>query len=216
MIADLVAVLLAACLVFLAARGRVAVSLSFTGYLATCLVVNRLITWWPERFFNYDFWVCKESLYAALVLAVLLELVISALRAFPRARRFALSSVAVIAAATATVAATHAIRVIDVLGLAQSGAVWGFASLLLITLWFRLPLHPLHRSIMLGFGLYLGVYGGALGLVRYVSPGAVPYLSALDAGAYTATLVLWVRAAVRPYEGEPAWPVPRFLRRREA
>jgi hypothetical protein len=215
MIPDLVATLIALALLMLAARRRAAVSVSFTSYLTTCLVVNRLITWWPETFHNYEFWLLKESLYSALKLAVLLELVLCLLEAFPRASRMALGAVVVIACAGAAALSTGH-RIPDVIAVAQSGAVWGFAALLGVTLWFRLPLHPLNRAIMTGFALYLGAYGAALGLVRYLSPDALPYLSALDSAAYAATLGLWLRAAVQPYQGEPAWPIPRFLWRSEA
>lgn len=214
MIADLVAVLLAAALLALAVRGRAGVSWPFTAHLGLCLLTNRLITWWPERFYTQAFWWAKEAALAGLALVVLLGLTRAVLDAFPRARRFTLDATAAILACTAVAAAFASPY--DALSLVHGGTVWGFALLLAVTLWFQLPLHPLHRAIMLGFALYLGAYGTVLGLVRYLEPAALPYLAALDAAAYAATLGLWLRAAVRPYAGEPAWPVPQWLARRLA
>jgi len=216
-IPDLVAILLALALLMLAVRKRASVSWVFTAYLATCLVVNRMIVWWPATFQNYGFWWTKEILYVLLKLAVVFQIGRAVLSAFARARHVVLVITASIAIGTWLTALTTTDRwVFQALSVAQAGVVWGLAALLIACLWFQLPLHPLHRAILLGFALYLGVYGATLGLVRYLSLSAVPYLSALDSAAYAATVGLWLHAAARPYEGEPAWPRPRWLARRPA
>lgn len=201
-LADISAVLLALALVALLVRGRAGTSPAFTTYLALCLTTNRLVTWWPEQFHTYQFWTLKEALYSVVGLVILADLARGALPAFAsRARLIAFALTAAIAVGSA-VAGAHAAGpwTYQALSVLNGCTVWGYVAFLTLTLWYRLPLEPLPRAIVHGFVLYLSAYGALLGMVRYLSPSALPYLAALDSGAYIATLCLWARAAVVRYD----------------
>ena len=201
-VANLVAVLLVAVLLGLAVRQRALLCWSFVAYLVMAVVTNRLIVWWPERFYTLRFWVVKESLYAALMALIAFELAWVALEAFPRARRLSLLAVAVVAGVTLVVASAarsgdQAARVGEFMAAAQTGAVWTFVVLLAVASWYRLPLHAWHRSIALGFALYGGVYGALLATVGHFGWSAHRYVAPLEPAAYAATIGLWVLAAWR-------------------
>ena len=220
MVANLAAALLLATLMGLAARGRVRLCRAFAVYLALALTTNRLVTWWPERFYTRDFWTFNETLQAILIPLVALELMVVATRglpeAFPRARRAGVVALTLIAAATvlamaATPARDYAARM-GVLAWAQAGAAWSFVAFLAIACWYRLPLHPMHRSITLGFALHLGIYGALLGALGHFGESAYRYVAALDPAAYTATVGVWMLAAWRPEPGSaPGHQAPRSL-----
>src|SRR5262249_46495978 len=119
----------------------------------------------------------------------------------------------IVGATALTVAAEpapdFAARVGMLLARAQTGAVWAFAAFVAIASWYRLPLHPMHRSITLGFVLYLGVYGMLLSAVGYFGWSAYPYIAALDPAAYAATVGLWMHAAWRPEAASALGPEAR-------
>jgi hypothetical protein len=75
---------------------------------------------------------------------------------------------------------------------------------------YRVPLHPFHRAILLGFGLYLVAYTGALTLLRELgSPAAYALFNILDPAAYAASVGVWAWAAWRP-AGAPSLAVQRL------
>lgn len=204
-VANLVVGLLAAALFGMAVRGRARLCWSFSAYLVMAIVTNRLIVWWPERFFTLRFWIVKESLYAILMVLIALELAWVALEAFPRARgisRLAVIAVAAVGLLAVFTAGTgdKAGRVGEFMAAAQTGAVWAFVVLLAVAYWYRLPLHAWHRSIALGFALYGGVYGALLGTVGHFGWSAYDYVAPLEPAAYAATVGLWVLAAWRSEE----------------
>jgi hypothetical protein len=211
LVPDLVVLLLMGTLAGLVTRGRLRACASFSLYLIACLFFNRLITWWPQHFLNRPFWTFKESCYIALKFAIAIELCIVALQGFPRARRLALAAVGIVATITVASLATTSVSVeSETIAAAQAGVVWAFAGVLFIALWFHLPLFPFYRMVMLGFGLYVGLYGGVLGMATWIDPrgGVHRYLAALDAAAYAATIGLWALAAWAEV-GTPANPVAR-------
>jgi hypothetical protein len=44
-----------------------------------------------------------------------------------------------------------------------AGIVWLYVSIFLVAAYFRVPVHPFHRAVILGFVLFLTVSTGALG-----------------------------------------------------
>jgi hypothetical protein len=202
-VADMVALLLAAVLGGVVVRRRTTSCLTFTAYLGVALTANRLITWWPDVFYRVWFAATKELLYAALKLAITLELALSALGRFPRARRQAVVGALIIGGVAAVlVTTTHSDDLRGRIGLttafANLGAMGALATLLGVVYWYRLPLDEWNRMIMLGLLMYGGVYGVLLASVGLFGLDAVRYLTALDPAAYAATVGLWVVPAWRP------------------
>lgn len=202
LIANVVAALVAATLVGMAFRRRSAECSTFTVYLAVVLLTNRLVTWWPESFYTWRFWVLKEIVLQALILAVAIDLSSVALRPFPRARRWTLAALLALVAATCLAAALaergdyfHALAVlVPRLG---AGAALAFGVLASVTLWSWLPVRPFHRMIVAGFFLHLTAYVALLTLVKQLGWSAYPVLAALDPAAFGASVGLWLLGAWR-------------------
>ncbi len=202
LVADLVALLLAAALLGIIVTGRLWLCRSFGLYLAVTLLTNRLVSWWPGRFFNLGFFTLKEGLHALLVVVVAAELAVTAFMAFPRAQRVALRGVlAVVAVAALTVAVAPTSTYVDWMGSVVPrmvlGAGWSLVVVLLVAYWYRLPLTPWHWMLIVGFVLDFGLYGALLAAIGHYGLGMYPYLSALNPTAYAASVGLWVFAAWR-------------------
>ncbi len=70
----------------LALRGRWQLCWAFAAYIPVALVGNIMVTWWPERFHVYWFWMGKQIAYDVLKLGIALEVAWRAFRIFPGAR----------------------------------------------------------------------------------------------------------------------------------
>ena len=210
LLAHLVAGLLALTLAGLVARHRTGLCKSFAVYLAFALVTNQLMAWWPSVFYTRWWWVAKELVTTGLKVIIVAELAGLAFEAFPRARRIAILAIALIVALTiVSVSLDGAVwtdfpTVRDVaLARVQVGSLWSFAALVGVATWFRLPLHHFHRTILIGFTLYLGAYASVLSLMNLFGPdNTYDYLSILDPAAYAATVGLWLLGAWRREEDE--------------
>jgi hypothetical protein len=83
--------------------------------------------------------------------------------------------------------------------------------------YYRMPIHPFHRAVLGGFGVYLVIYAGLLagiGLAAKSGPGypeAYNRLNAIDPYVYLACLAFWAYAAWRKPTtmATPPWPSPR-------
>ncbi len=207
LVANLVAGLLLMVLLGVVVRGYAWRCWSFTAYLVVALVCNRLVTWWPERFFRLWFASLKELTYAALMVVIAAELALVALARFPRARRQALLGRQRDHRRRGGHSWPRPRPAISARGsgrplaLANVGALLALIVLLLLVHWYRLPLEPWHRAIALGFVLYRGAYGLLLGAVGLFGLGAYRYLVALDPAAYAASVGLWLMAA---WKSDPA------------
>ncbi len=203
-VADLVALLLLATLAGVLASRRAWLCRSFVAYLALALLTNRLVRWWPDRFYTTSFFSAKEALFAALSLLIAVELVRTGLAPFPRARRTAAAVVLTIAAVgalgvlRAARADDYASRMGFFVAGAQLSSLLALVALLGVAQWYRLPLRPWHRSIMIGFVLYRGVYGLLLATLAEFGGPVHACVAALDRAAYAATVGVWLAAAWRP------------------
>lgn len=219
---DVAAVLLAATLLGLLARGRLRLGWSFAAYLSSALVCNRLYRLWPEEFYTPAFWSLKTALYASLRALLAVELALLTFSALPRARARALGLLAVILAATAalSLAPLRGHPDLDAVGVLgprlQVAGLWMLAVTPLLAARYRVAVHPLHRSILVGLGLYLVVYAGMLagvGLAAEARPAylaAYARLNAVDPLVYVASVGVWAWAAWRP-PLRAASPVMRIL-----
>jgi len=201
-VANLVALLLGGALVGLFVTGRIWLCRSFGLYLGMTLATNRLIVWWPEHFYNIQFWALKEALQAALVMAVAVELADVALMTFPRARSSVRRGVAAVALLTllgvsTAIAGGYYVLVGTLAARASLGAAWAMLVVLMVTTWYRLPLGPWHRMIALGFVLYQGAYAVLLSALVGTGWSAYSYIVGLDPAAYAATVGLWAFGAWR-------------------
>jgi len=202
LLADFNALLLAMLFLGLLTQRRYRLCWSFLAYVAAVFLGNRLVVTWPEIFFTRWFASLKEAVYALLKLSIAAELGLLTFSRLPRARRLFLSVIAVltILAALAQLAPSsmpgHWARVLNPRG--QASVLCLLASTIVLAAFYRVPFHPFHRSLLLGFGLYLFAYTGSLTLLKEWGPSAYPYYAALDPAAYAASLCVWILAAWRP------------------
>src|SRR5688500_4793757 len=151
--------LLAVCLAGLFVRGRQRLCVSFTLYLGAVLLSDTLILVWPQRFHSWDFWVIKESAHNLLKFAIALELTVRTFRAFPAARKTVTGLVlAVLVLTWLSVGPTPRLRGAGPRELAMNlqpyvlaGTLWLFLAISALILWYRLPVVPLHKALLLGF-----------------------------------------------------------------
>ncbi len=201
------AALLLAVLVGIVATGRIWLCRTFGLWVLAALTSNRLIAWWPERFYTQEFWTLKEGIYAILVVGIALELAAVAFMAFPHARRVAtLAILSVVAVGIAALALGPSRTYSDWIGVVipRMGLAGGWSLLVVVAVatWYKLPLVTWHRTIALGFVMSQGVYAALMAVVVRSGWSMYPYVVALMPAADTAIIGLWAFGAWRSGAGE--------------
>jgi hypothetical protein len=213
-------VLLLAALAGLYVRGRLRLSYLFPIYLLTVVVLSSLVGLWPERFHTWAFYWTKESAYSLLKIGIALELTVKVFQAFPAARRAARGALLVVLAVTVVAAwsvatdspsAQHsqepwAELVFTLHPRITNGTAWLFGALFALILYYRLPLHPLHKAIAFGFMAYLLFFTFGLDQVKRSNFTRLTLVSYASAIGYTLVAAYWARAAWRR---DPSPPAPR-------
>ena len=210
--------LLLATLAGLGARGRLRLAYCFPVYLLVVVVLSSLPAFWPSRFNTWSFYWFKQSIYTALEVAVALELTVRAFQAFPAARRTAHAALLVVVAVTVIAAWTAPIpsgsqlqlewaeRVLALLPRFANGAAWLFGALFALILYYRIPLHPLHKAIAFGFMAFLLLLTVGLDQVKRSDFARLTLVSYAGSIGYTMVAAYWARVAWRR---DPPPPVPR-------
>lgn len=188
----------------LARRGRLGASRVLPAYLLV-LALERVPVWlWPERFYTWPYWLATELLEATLRFALALDLLRLIFRNLPAGRARSGEAVLLVVSCSLfpiAAAAGHLgfgdLAFYDASRLAAWATFAGgliFASVLVLGLWYALPLDPLHRDVCAGLALWallqafpgdLSVLDQVLGLGR----------EALQRLVYLGMMVAWVRAA---------------------
>ncbi|HET9315484.1 MAG TPA: hypothetical protein VFQ51_07820, partial [Vicinamibacteria bacterium] len=142
----------------LVVRGRASFCWTFVVYLLSTASFQSLIIWWPERFFVFTFYFVKELVLVLLKIGVAFEIWQRCFSSFPQARvrtGFLLTSaLAVMALASQLVPDglyPYDLLMGVILPRLQSGVLLLYALLVCATAWYRVPMHPTHRAILLGF-----------------------------------------------------------------
>jgi hypothetical protein len=204
--------LLMAVLIGLFVRRRLRLVYSFPVYLVAVMVLSSLSGLWPARFNTWSFYWFKQWVYTVLETAVALELTVRVFQAFPAARRTArgtfllVLAVTVVAVWSAPTGQTAGARVQEqwadlVLALhprIANGTAWLFGALFALILYYRLPLHPLHKAIAFAFMASLLLITFALDLVRRTDFAALSLVSYAGSLSYTLMTAYWARVAWRP------------------
>ena len=190
-------------LVGLIATGRYRRCWSLTGYLAVALAGNVMISFWPERFYNYHFYTARQAVFDVFKLLIALELSHKVFAAFPGAMsRFRAIALAILAVTTcAVVAAGGNDPVLYVAYHWQprivAGAIWLMCAIGLLVAWHRLPIDGWHHAILVGYVPYLVVFTTIMNMI----PGRWPAFAAFglaDDVAYLMLVSWWAYAAWRP------------------
>ena len=175
----------------------------FTLYLLTVLVTEVLMLTAPERFHTPEFWGAKETVIAGLRLALACEVGVRTMRAFPGAmattRRVVLLIllVTLLAIATSPPAVEYRSWVGELQPRVLNGSIWMLTAIAGVILFYRLPVRPFHKAILLSYLpyvliftillSYLGNYGWRQGVT-------MQYVGQL---AYVALVAYWNHAIWR-------------------
>jgi len=194
---------MALCLAGLLMRGRFRLSRCFALYLIACLAGNLSYTVWPDTFFTRGWWIGRHMVYGVLRLGIALELVYLTFSALPGAH----------AAVRRALLGVLALTFVSLLLLPDGGSygsfmttlqphmlngtVWLFVATVGVSLLYRVPIHPWHRSIITGFAAYLTVFGVLLRLIQVFGWHMLDVMNALDPLAYVGLLGYWTWMAWR-------------------
>jgi hypothetical protein len=200
------------------ARRRYRVWFFFCLFLAVSLACTVMMLFWPRVFYTGDLWQGKENALNLLRFAMALELAYRTFRAFPGALatlRWVLLLVLV-----TTLFAVIAVSgggsdfqsfMADLQPRVLNGSIWLFSAIAALILWYRLPVDPFHKAILLSYVPFLLVFTVSMSAWAEFSAGTstggqrpwfVTYAYQL---AYLALMIHWSYAAWRRVE-EPARP----------
>ena len=198
----------------LVVRRNPALCYAFGFYLLFVLVTDLAMLASPALY-TRSFWLSKEILTDALKCAVALELGARIFGAFPGARAMArvllfplllLLISGTIYSLLGVLGSAEVQRKLAIVGDARpkivTGTTWLFAAIAALVLWFRLPVDPLQKAILIGFVPYLIFLKLSLQLRLANDWPPDGWLASIDTSAYLAVLVYWARAAWRPLRQE--------------
>lgn len=189
-------------LVGLWARRRYGVSYSFALYIADILLCESLVMYWPQHFFRWQFWLFKESVYTLLKFAIAMELAARTFRSFPGAQATARRVLFVVLAlgylailAVPVKGADYGLLAGQVLPRILNATIWLFTAIAVLVLWYRLPVHPLHKAILIGFVPYLLIFSVTMNALDVFGWELRETLGYVHTSAYLLLLLYWCRAA---------------------
>jgi hypothetical protein len=166
------------------------------------LVCNTLVTFWPERFFVAWFWILEQGLLDALRMGIAVELGFRIFQAFPAAQATArrLSVVLLVVTSAALIGIPLAANLDVVLQWQPrvlTGTIWLMNGLALLITWYRVPVHPYHKAILLGFVPYLLVFTTMLTLLGHYS-WLLRAIQSADPAAFMLLMAFWTWSAWKP------------------
>jgi hypothetical protein len=178
--------------------------------------------------YTRDAWMLQQVVVAALRFGVALELTYCIFGAFPAAAATARRVMLVILVATALTAisasmpdAVYTRSHAEAIPRLAAAAAWILTALAVLVLWYRLPLAPLPRAILMGYAPYLLIFTISLSLLFDASTEHLrPWLGYMNMFAFFVLANYWCRVAWRtpseatvPYmpagRMPPGVPVPR-------
>ena len=194
-----------AILVGLFARRRAHLCWSFVAYLFTGLVCNSLMSFWPDQFYRLWFYSLMQDLLNALKVGIAAELTYRTFRAFPGAAarvRILLAPVffvPVLFVSKVPAGASYQDIVQIHLPQLQTGVIWIITAITLLIAWYRVPVHAMHRAILIGFAAYLLIFTTLLNVLRQFGfENLRSFMNMADSYAYILLLVSWGYAAWVP------------------
>jgi hypothetical protein len=197
----------------LVARRKVSVCRFFVPYLGTVALADLLQLLWPDTFLQQWFWFGSQHVINVLRFALALELTYRVFRAFPSARATArgvllvvlLITLAVVFAGTGDLQPTEGAPALGPLisrvqPRVLNGAIWLLTAIAGLILWYRLPVHPLHKAILIGYVPYLLIFTVSLNLIESQGWQVREQVNYLHMPAFLAVVTYWAVAAWRRAE----------------
>jgi len=198
-------------IVGLTMRGRLRLCWSFILYLGSITIFNTLMGIWPDQFLTWPVWLVRELAYAVVKVALAIELSRLLFRSFPTARRTAHYGLLLVLGACAAWIATASpgslgewIRI----GVPRVKCSEAFllAWLLLVVLWYRIPLHSLHKAILIALAPYLLVFTVFLQALETHGWTGNSEMNYLNMFVFLAVLICWLVVAWRHEDAHEVHP----------
>src|SRR5713226_3351038 len=79
-----------------------------------------------------------------------------------------------------------------------NGTIWLFAAIAATILWYRLPVDPFHKAILIGFVPYLLIFTTGLNILDSYGWDLRTSVNYAQVGAYVALMAYWAHAAWSP------------------
>src|SRR5262245_52425384 len=206
--------LLAAVLVGLLVRGHYRRAVFFTLYVISVLVPAVLARLWRDRFFTPEFWQAKEIVIAVLRFGFALELALRTFRSFPAALRTLRLAILFILILTLGIVVSVTPAHLDYVSFVgqvhpriTNGSIWIFTAIAALILWYRVPVLPFYKRVIIGYVPYLlftSAVSHVLGSMGFVRGWA---MNAADQIAYVSLLLYWTFVAWSP-AAVPVTPAP--------
>ncbi len=184
-------------------RGHVRIARMFASYLAFVVFCDITLALWPGLW-TWEGWLFRHTMYDLLKLGIAIEVAYLVFLGFPGAAQSARAVlflflagtlVAVLAMPTDPSSYGQRFLVGEFRPRIENGLAWLFTMTAALVVWYRIPLHPIHRAIMVGFVPYLVVFTTIMRLVlEYGWKGWGGYLMALDPWAYLSAAIWWAWA----------------------
>ncbi len=183
-------------------RGHWRAAFAFDLFIASVAALNTLLAAWPERFFTPDMWLVGESLQSLLTLGVAFELVARVFGRLPHARQVvSLALLAVLLALAASLlwlprldSLTTIVVIVPRLQYVTSSSL---AVVLAAALWYHVPLHQLHKAILMGWVPYLAVFAMGLQVLRDFGWHQTQAVSRFNMACFVVLHAYWTSAAWR-------------------
>ena len=192
-------------------------------YLGVVLGFDSAMSLFPKQLFVWNVYVLQQWLYNFLHLAVALELARRAFKAFPGAAATArviflvilvVAGLSIFAATPPGTARGSSFSIAAVLTLQPrliNATIWLFVATSRLVMFFNIPVSDWHRSVSLGFSIYLVISVTLINLMKTFGFDIRHFIGFFDGSAYLA-LCSWF--ALRAWQPEEAREViPESVRR---
>jgi hypothetical protein len=193
------------------------------GYLAVVLVFDSAMSLFPKQLFVWKVYILQQWLYNLLHLAVALELARRAFKAFPGAAATArviflgiliVTGLSIFAATPPGTARGSNFTIAALLTLQPrliNATIWLFVATSRLVMFFNIPVSDWHRSVSLGFSIYLVISVTLLSLLKKFGFDIQSWISFFDGSAYLALCSWFALRAWQPEEAREV--VPDSVRR---
>lgn len=207
-------IMLLVTLLGLLVRGHWRAWYSFTLYASILSVFSSLYFISYDHFYSQSAWVLQENLVNVARFGMALELAARTFRGFPGARSTLNFVVTLVLGATFALVLPGSSAEVDYalfVGVLQprllSGSIWLFTAIAALILWYRLPVLPFRKSILLSYLPYLIVWTALLGLLKEYGWDRLAALQYLNQIAYLMLVSFWARVAWKlPVTSDPEPP----------
>jgi hypothetical protein len=199
-------------------RGRYRTWFFFALFLGVSLLCTLLMLCWPRLFYTRDFWQGKENALNLLRFAMALELAYRTFRAFPGALAtlrwvllFVLAATLLAVIAVSGGAGDFPSFMADLQPRVLNGSIWLFTAIAALILWYRLPVHPFHKAVLMSYVPFLLAFTVSMSAWAKLEAGTSTswqrnwFVTHPYQLAYLALMIHWSYAAWRRVE-EPARP----------